>query len=179
MENDSIVWTVSFTIMIFALNCLYSLIFDYIDNKPMGCKSIFDLALKDHFKVARFTGTIYCLIALLSRIPQAVNAIKDINTLAILICSIYEFAFSTVCYNIACTCIVRILCLYSITLVEETIGENVLRKTLAYTTIFCGAAAVATEISNGDIASGISFNLITGNFSATGKYATKNNTQIF
>ena len=173
MDNVNIVWIVSFTIVLITLNCLYPLIFDYIDNKPMGCKSIFDLVMKDHFKVARFTGTTYCLIALISRCPQAVGAIRDSNILAISACSVYEFAYATVCYNIACTCVIRILCLFSITFVEETIGENVVRKTLAFSTILCGAVTVAVEIYSKDIASGISFNLLTGNFSTTGKKTPK------
>jgi hypothetical protein len=86
----------------------------------------------------------------------------------LLACSVYEFAFSTVCINIALTCLVRILCLINLTFVEESVGENRLRTFLAAATLVGGMGVVTTEIMSGDILAGLSFNLLTGNQTVAG-----------
>jgi hypothetical protein len=121
MEATNIIWITLFTIILIILNCLYPLIFTYIDEKPMGSQSIFDLVLKDHFKVARFTGTTYCVVAILSKIEVVTSFLNDHNLLAVVACSVYEFSFATVCFNIGLTCIVRTFCLMNITFVEVSI----------------------------------------------------------
>jgi hypothetical protein len=54
--------------------------------------------------------------------------------------------------------------------VEESIGERRLRASLCVTTFACGVALSVTEVLTGDIATGISFNLISGSTTVTGRY---------
>ena len=53
MESADILWMFCFTLALAILNFLYGLIFKYVDDKPMGSQSIFDLVMKDHFNNAR------------------------------------------------------------------------------------------------------------------------------
>jgi len=79
METTNVAWITLFTILLVISNCLYPLIFTYINDKPMGSQSIFDLALKDHFKVARFTATTYCVAAIMSRIEPVTSLMNGYN----------------------------------------------------------------------------------------------------
>ncbi len=52
---------------------------------------------------------------------------------------------------------------------EDSIGENPLRMTLVCSTIICGLMSTMFGIHSGDILTGISFNLLTGNQIPAGK----------
>ncbi len=99
MTATNIYWITGFLVLLLTLHFLYPLIFKYIDDKPMGHQSIFDLALKDHFKISRFNGTIYCLVAISSRIDPMATLMTDSEFLAILVSSLYDFAFAFGCIS--------------------------------------------------------------------------------
>ena len=67
MELTNIFWLFSFSLILISLHWLYGMIIKYIEDKPLGCQSLYDVLLRDHFMVARSTGSIYCLLAILSR----------------------------------------------------------------------------------------------------------------
>jgi len=67
MEFTNILWILSFSLILISLHWLYGMIIKYIEDKPLGCQSLYDVLLRDHFMVARSTGSIYCLLAISSR----------------------------------------------------------------------------------------------------------------
>jgi hypothetical protein len=99
MISTNIYWITGFSFLLLTLHFLYPLIFKYIDDKPMGHQSIFDLALKDHFMISRFNGTIYCLVAISSRIDPVAKLMTDFDILAISVSSLYDFAFAFGCIS--------------------------------------------------------------------------------
>ena len=99
MTSTNIYWITGFSALFLTLHFLYPLIFKYIDDKPIGRQSIFDLVLKDHFKISRFNGTIYCLVAISSRIDPVAQLMIEFELLAIVMSSLYDFAFAFGCIN--------------------------------------------------------------------------------
>ncbi len=99
MTSTNIYWITGFSVLLLTLHILYPLIFKYIDDKPIGRQSIFDLVLKDHFMISRMNGTIYCLVAISSRIDPVAKMMTEFEFLAISMCSLYDFSFAFGCIN--------------------------------------------------------------------------------
>lgn len=107
-----------------------------------GCQSLYDILLKDHLIVARSTGWIYTISAILSRFDTVAELTKDNHYLAVVACSVYAFGLVTSCISLGLISIVRICCLVNIQFMEENIGETFLRMILSGITfsgglIFC------------------------------------------
>ena len=169
MDVSDAFWISGFIVAMFLVNLLHPLIFKYIDSKSLGSQSIFNLITRDHFQTARFTGNVYCIFAILSKLNESFDFLAENSWPTLICCTVYEFAFSTVCLNIGHTCFVRIFCLINMTFVEISVGETRLRTFVALTTLVVGIGVVSAEIYSGDISTGISFNLLTGNQTTTGK----------
>ncbi len=76
MDLINLVWIAAFVIVSITSNILYLLIFKYIDDKPMGSQSIFDLVMKDHFMFARLTASVYCAFAVLAKVNEMTNMLR-------------------------------------------------------------------------------------------------------
>jgi len=96
MTSTNIYWITGFSFLLLMLHLLYPVIFKYIDNKPNGVQSIFDLVIRDHFMIGRFNGTVYCVIAIMSSIDPIMAVITEYEILAIIMCSVYDFSQSGV-----------------------------------------------------------------------------------
>ncbi len=99
MTSTNFYWITGFLFLLLSLHLLYPLIFKYIDNKPNGVQSIFDLVIRDHFMIGRFNGTVYCVIAIISRIDPIAEVLIQYKILAIIMSSVYDFSFAFGCIN--------------------------------------------------------------------------------
>ncbi len=169
MTSTHFYWITGFLFLLLSLHLLYPLIFKYIDNKPNGVQSIFDLVIRDHFMIGRFNGTVYCVIAIISRIDPIAEVLIHYDILAIIISSVYDFSFAFGCINTGCVCIFRIACLTNISFIEDLIGESTLRLILVLVSAITAALLCIIEIVSGDITTGLSFNIITRNDVPSGK----------
>lgn len=62
-------------------------------------------------------------------------------------CSVYSLMFVTACIGVGITCIIRTICLWSITFVEESIGESSLRVIFFCITGITGVIVVAVQVT--------------------------------
>ena len=76
MDLTNLVWIAAFVIISITSNIIYLLIFKYIDDKPMGSQSIFDLVMKDHFMFAQLTGSVYCAVAVFAKVNEMTNMLR-------------------------------------------------------------------------------------------------------
>ena len=90
----NMIWFVGFAVLLLALHLIYPIIFRYIDDKPPGRQSIFDLVFKDHFMISRYNGTIYCLVSMISRLDCLKSLIDDNDIVAIVLSTVYDFSFA-------------------------------------------------------------------------------------
>ena len=159
--STSMIWIFGFSILLLALHLVYPVIFRYIDEKPMGRQSLFDLVLKDHFMISRYNGTIYCLVAIASRLEwfESATDIRDVTALAL--SAIYDFSFIFGCVNLSLVCLFRTACLVNVSRVEETFGERSLRATLVASSAALAMSGCLVVIVTGDIKTGLPYNFIT------------------
>ena len=80
--------------------------------------------------ISRYNGTIYCLVAIASRLEwfESATDIRDVTALAL--SAIYDFSFIFGCVNLSLVCLFRTACLVNVSRVEETFGERTLQATL-------------------------------------------------
>ena len=107
----------------------------------------------------------------IDNVQQVKELVIANEAIAFIVCSIFEFSSSSASFNIGCVCFVRILCMINITFVEETLGENLVRLTLAISTFLVGFVMSGLEIFTGDMTTGVPFNLLTGNQTSTGDFS--------
>ena len=67
MNNSNIIWLLVFSLVSFGSHCFYGIIINYINDKPLGKQSVYDVASRDNLRVVQFFGTVYNLLAILSR----------------------------------------------------------------------------------------------------------------
>ena len=87
-------WILGFAFLLLISHFFYSRLINYINDKPLGYQSLYDLILGDHFWVMRLSGKIYCLVAMLSRLTTLMNLSATNIFILTCICSVYEFAFA-------------------------------------------------------------------------------------
>ena len=161
MTSANMIWIVGFSILLLVLHLVYPVIFRYIDEKPLGHQSLFDLVLKDHFMISRYNGTSYCLVAIISRLEWFDSAGDLRDTVALVLSAIYDFSFIFGCVNLCMVCLFRTACLVNVSLMEETFGERALRVTMVTSSMAFALSGCLLEIVTGDIRTGLPYNFIT------------------
>lgn len=67
MDSSNTVWILVFAVIGSSSAWLYSQIISYIEEKPPGKQSVFDVASRDVARVVRVFGSIYCGVAVVTR----------------------------------------------------------------------------------------------------------------
>ena len=99
MNSMDILWIFGYFLLLLISDFLYSRIITYIEDKPLGFQSLFDMILRDHFWVMRMNGKIYCFVAIASRLEFLLSLYKSNSFVLTFICSVFEFAFSSTCVS--------------------------------------------------------------------------------
>jgi hypothetical protein len=120
-------WLMAFTVLLAALNVLYSMLTRYISDKPLGNQSLYDVIFRDTVNIVQLYGTTYCLLAIFSRFESISNVLSENIFLGNVACLFYAFTFTATCVNLACMCVTRTFCLVNISFMEECLGETLIR----------------------------------------------------
>ena len=136
MNVINISWLIAFSILLVALNFLYSMLIKYINDKPLGNQSLYDIVFRDTISIVQLYGTTYCLLAILSRFESISNGLSENVLLGNIACLFYAFTFTATCVHLACTCVIRTFCLINISCMEESLGETLIRTSTGYKSLF-------------------------------------------
>ena len=172
MDTISFIWLIAFSVLLLLLNILYSLITKYIDDKPLGHQSLYDVVLRDTLNITKLFGNIYCLLAILSRFQCFTETLGQNllwSTIACLFCS---FTLTATCVNLGCMCIIRTICLINISWIEENLSEMCIRFTLMFITLIISIATCTIQLVSGDIRTGTAYILLTGQVVPVGNRQT-------
>ena len=161
MESDDVMWTVSFTTLIFSLHLVNNLTVKSLKAKPMGKQTIFDSALIDTFFAIKLYGTLACLICISARFEVIRNIFIQNSLCLTILCSIHTLSFTWMCVSSGCLCIIRTLCILNLTFMEETVGETKVRHISNALVISTGITFVVIFNVTGDVNSGSSAVLVT------------------
>ncbi len=120
MEPCDVIWLTTFSLLFLVLSLIHYLVINSFHSKPSGHGSIFDLALKDSFIVSFGLGTWVCLIDIISRFEAIKTYLLWNHQLLIIFCSITTFLNTSFCVICCCLCVIRIVCLFKKTILEES-----------------------------------------------------------
>ena len=67
MNNSNMIWLLIFSLILLCSNWFYSMIIKYINDKPLGKQSVYDVASRDNLRVVQVFGAVYNLLAIISR----------------------------------------------------------------------------------------------------------------
>ena len=128
MDFLNLTWLLAFVALLVTLNVLDYFLIKYVNDKPLGHQSLYDVVFKDTFVVVQAYGTTYCTLAILSRLgPVSQLLSQDCYYLGSLAYLCYTAAFTAACVNVGLNCVIRTFCLISFSFMEETVGENLTR----------------------------------------------------
>jgi hypothetical protein len=96
-EKMDALWIFGYAFLLLISHFFYTRLINYIDDKPLGYQSLYDLILRDHFCVMRLCGKIYCLVAIISRWKTLMDLCKTNIFFVTCLCSVYDFAFTSAC----------------------------------------------------------------------------------
>ena len=162
MESDDVMWTVSFTTLIFSLHLVNNLTVKSLKAKPTGKQTIFDFdSLIDTFFAIKLYGTLACLICISARFEVIRNIFIQNSLCLTILCSIHTLSFTCMCVSSGCLCIIRTLCILNLTFMEETVGETKVRHISNVLVISTGIIFVVIFNVTGDVNSGSSAVLVT------------------
>ena len=168
MKNIDIIWLAVLTIVLTHLHILFYLIRSYFKDKPLGTQSLLDVITIDNAFVSQFTGTVSTLTSIITRF----ETVKQFSALSPLfvsaICTLYTFAFVSICVHGTCLCFIRTLCLTNLSFIEEMIGENLIRILMNGITLLIAISACTAQILSGEINSGTAYILLTEKIFKTG-----------
>jgi len=144
-----------------------------IKDKPLGSKTLFDTAFKDTLWFTCFCGSVFCLIDILSRFEFIRNLCSQNPSLLTFTSLMYVFAFVSVCIHNGSICIIKIACIISLTFMEETVGETLVRVVTISFTLLVSISACLLLTYLEDINSGTAMTLLTHQVIPTGNFSFK------
>ena len=62
-----VAWLFAFLLLLVVMNVLCFLLTRYVDDKPTGHQSLYDVVFSDTINVIQLYGTTYCILAIVSR----------------------------------------------------------------------------------------------------------------
>ena len=169
MEITDFIWISSFFLLLLSLNVINYLIVSSIRAKPLGKQSLFDLSIRDTFLTTKFYGSFACLVCIFARFASFRQLLAGNPILTTILCSIYSFAFTCICVNAGCLCIVRILCILKMNYIEEKIGEFRVRLISITFTVTVGVTVTSIFFFAGEIKTGTPVALLTMHTVPAGK----------
>ena len=169
MNPFDIFWVVIFSVFVIWANVIGYCAKHYLNNKPLGSKSLQDGVFKDSISVGQFFVTAFSFISVMSRFEDFRSLVKDSQSLLTGFCALYIFAYISVMINQGLQCITRILCIVNMSFVEESIGENVTQNFVTVTTVVVSGSACIFFYVVGDINTGTAASLFTSTTIPTGK----------
>ena len=155
LESKDLLWLFLFTLLLLLSNFLCFMIVGSLRNKALGHQSIFDQVFQDTFLVGNFFCSWVSLVVIVSRFSWFRILISECNLLLTLICGTTAFARHACLILTCCFCIIRILCLFRMTFLEETIGEAKVRLIYIVLTLSTGLVILFVLFINGEIVSGL------------------------
>jgi hypothetical protein len=144
-----------------------------IKNKPLGSKTLFDAAFKDTLWFTCFSGSVFCIIDILSRFEFIRNLCSQNFALLTFTSLMYIFAFVSVCIHNSSLCIIKIACIMNLTFMEETAGETLVRVVSIIFTLSVSISACLLLTYLEDINSGTAMTLFTHQVIPTGNFGFK------
>lgn len=129
MENIDLFWLFAFTIQLFVHNLSYHLMSISLKSKPLVKQSIYDQALLDAFLAGDCYGSWNCIVVIASRFSIVRFLILEYPFILTVICSATTLVRVITGVMYCCVCFIRILYLYDMNFVEETLGEKFVRIT--------------------------------------------------
>lgn len=127
MENHDIFFVVALICVGFSSNFLYSAIRSYIQNKPPGSQTIYDIIFCDCSRLAQiFISTVYS-IAVSTRFDIVRSFFDEYPAAAAIVCLFNATVFANYCIHLGCTSIVRLACMLNLSWVEENCAEKCCR----------------------------------------------------
>jgi hypothetical protein len=88
-----------------------------------GSQSMFDLCFMDFLRIGQFASSNFCIVGIISRFDIIIQFSSFSIIFVTIVSSIYTIGFVMLCMHCAMLFALRVLCLYYLTFLEETIGE--------------------------------------------------------
>ncbi len=170
MELNDFIWLVAFSFLFFALNLIQYLMVNSLKDKPLGSQSIYDSAMRDQIFGTKVYGSYVCLMYMAARFEEVRYLFVTNKTVLTAACTLYYFGFSTMCVKTAGLCIVRVLCIFKMTYLEESVGEFKLRLVTSAFSLTVGFVASLILVLREEINSGSFKTLLTAQASKSGKF---------
>ena len=162
-------WQISFFVLLIVIYLVNYLVVKSLKEKPPGSQSLFDTAIQDAFFVMKCYGTISCTWCFLGRISYFQNLLNHSQILLTIACVISTFGLICMCVSAACSCIIRILCIFKMIFLTETVGEPMVRLISGAVTFFLGFSATFIIVIFDDVLSGPPLTFLTNELNPSGK----------
>lgn len=164
-----------FWITLFTLNLIFIIVLHYymwgcISDKPLGSKTLFDTAFKDTLFFTGFGGSSFCLIDILSRFETVRILCSKHPELLTVTCTWYFYAYISLCTHNGCICVIRVFCIISLTFMEETLGETMVRMMAVIFTLGVSFSTCSMLVFLDEMRSGTAITIFVHRIIQTGKY---------
>jgi hypothetical protein len=155
MDQADILWILFFSFLLIASNAIYLTIRSSLGGKPMGFQSIYDQALVDNFLIGNLFGSWLCLIVIVSRLTWFRYLLANSETVLSSISAVTAFGRAAFCINGTCLSIIRIISVFNLSLLEETIGETRVQYITTLITILTSLITLFILYKNDELISGL------------------------
>jgi hypothetical protein len=173
MDSMDLFWLSAFILIFLVLNLIQFLIANSLKDKPLGSQSIFDVAQQNTFFVMQCYGSFNCLMHSFASTRKIQSILLENNSLLTLACSLNTFGFTSLSINVVCLCTTRIVCLFNLTFIEETVGELKVQLISAFVTICSAFSVTFLLFINEETNSGSLVAMLTSKPSSSGKAVDK------
>ena len=155
MENIDFIWLLAFTTELILGNTSFYMLLVCLKNKPILEQSIYDQVLVDSFLAGNLYGTWICMVVIATRFEIVRFIIHEYPLFTTTISSVTTFGRVAISICLRCLCLVRILYIYDMNFIEETLGEKKVRIMTFATVAASGIAALAVLIVKDEVVSGL------------------------
>jgi len=165
-------WVAIHIVLFIICNVVAQFIKHYLDNKPLGLKSLQDGVFKDTVSVGQFCMLTFSMVSVTSRFEEVRRYATDNPLFLTVFCGMYIFAYISLMINHGLQCITRILSIINLPFVEESIGETLTRNFVMVTTVVVSGLGCMFFYEVGDINTGTAASLFTNSSLPTGDNLT-------
>ena len=154
MENIDFIWLLAFTTELILGNTSFYMLLVCLKNKPILEQSIYDQVLVDSFLAGNLYGTWICMVVIATRFEIVRFIIHEYPLFTTTISSVTTFGRVAISICLCCLCLVRILYIYDMNFIEETLGAQLVRKITFSLAVLAGIFALTVLIINNEVVSG-------------------------
>ena len=124
MENTDIFFTLGFLILMLTSNFLCYAVRSYIQNKPPGSQTTYDVIYCDHMLLSQLMAAVVSGGAMFSRFDVVKSFCEEFPAAILIVMLVNTANFVGICVHNACLNCLRLAYLLNLNSVEENLSER-------------------------------------------------------